>query len=80
MLVALSLCMSYLIYEYRKAGRPPKKLDLKTYRRTLINRMRSKRVAPYICPHHAIDLSLGQMAVLEAGKCDVCKFNLDKNS
>lgn len=83
MLIALTLCMSYLIYEYRKAGKPPKsnlRLNLNNYRRMLISRMRSRRKAPYICPHHALDLALGQMAVLEPGKCDVCKIDPDKNS
>lgn len=80
MLGALTLCMGYLIYEYRKAGQPVKPpIQLDKYRKALVRRMWSKRSVPYTCPHHALDLALGQMAVLEPNKCDVCKIKPDKS-
>lgn len=73
----LSICGIYLSYQYTLVGRITKP---KWHRRSMINTMRSRRSAPSICPHHALDLALGQMAVLSPGRCDICDIGVKKQA
>ncbi len=69
--VILSACFAYLIYQYKKL---PKISAAVKYRRSQVNYRMSKRCPPYICSHHRLHVKLGEMALLDPFKCDVCKL------
>lgn len=41
-------------------------------RATLLSRMRKRLGPPILCPMHAKDLGIGQMALLDSARCERC--------